>query len=411
MPITRYIYSTKPSFRETYLLVRFLGYALRPQKSCSYIRWEEPHSLWRSLSSSSFLQTDTITFSSVSESKISSAQQSLQYRRGDVSIDLSNCTWHWPHRNIAPIKIQWCFPISHWIIHISKSNDLTTLSFADGALSAYKTQKTPRQIALDHDPKTQASNTNYLRSGLYSPCPVRQTGDGSHRLQSHKARQTLLSSPSMFQRYHQRLLAWRASPWRYSYIHRNYRTVRRILFPITSLSKKCNYPSRQGILRPQDCGISGIQENPLCHCCKAYKAHKEKTFRSILQGIFIRYRDRRVYVSTNGLEKGIPFCSDTASYSRRPHRAAYPFLDGQIQLPDYCNKYEAQSSQYLEVLQWPSIRRTYYQRTKGELPLSKDPDETFCSQRGLFSHPSFFLQSHKLVQTAMSTRGVPEYDT
>jgi len=183
-----------------------------------------------------------------------------------------------------------------------------------------------------------------------------------------------------------------------------------ILFPTTSLSKKCHYPSRQGLLRPQDCGIFGIQESPFRHCCQTHKAYKEKIFNSILQEIFIRYRDCRVYVSTNRVEKGISFCGNKASYSRRPHRAAYPFLHWQIQLPDYCNKYEAQSSQYMEVLQWSSLCRTYYQRTKRGLPLCKNTDETFCSQRVLFSHPSVFLQSHKLVQTAMSTKGVSEHD-
>lgn len=216
-------------------------------------------------------------------------------------------------------------------------------------LALLKIKKTPRQDALDNDPKTQTSNTGHLRSGLYSPCFIRQTGDGSYRLQSLSPR----GRPS----YHP-LLCFNGITkdfWHGELRPGDTHTATGILeFLETSFAKlppfckKHNYQGRQGLLRPQDCGISGIKENPLCHCCKAYKAHKEKTFRSILQGIFIRYRDRRVYVSTNGLESRIPFCSDTASYSRRPRRTAYPFLNRQIQLSGYCN-------QHLEVLQRQSL--------------------------------------------------------
>lgn len=42
---------------------------------------------------------------------------------------------------------------------------------------------------------------------------------------SQEVGQALLSSPSLFQRAHQRFLAWKTSPWGYPYCYRNHRTL------------------------------------------------------------------------------------------------------------------------------------------------------------------------------------------
>jgi len=146
------------------------------------------------------------------------------------------------------------------------------------------------------------------------------------------------------------------------------------------------------------------------HCSKAHKTAKGKTFNFILPETFFWYRNNRVYIPTNGLEKETSVCGYKTPYTRRPYRATHPFLNGQIQLSDNCNQYETYLSQHMEVLQWSSLCRTYYQRTKRGLPPIKDSNKTFCSKRGLFSYPFIFLQSNKLVQTAVSAEGVSEYD-
>jgi Transposase DDE domain group 1 len=123
-----------------------------------------------------------------------------------------------------------------------------------------------------------------------------------------------------------------------------------------------------------------------------------------------RLTDFGVYLSTNGMGKGIPFYSDQTPHPRRPSGTASPFLHGQVLLPGPRNQYETYSPQCMEVLQWSSLRRVDYQRTEGGLSVSENPNETFLSQRILFPHPFICLQSHKLVQTTVFTPGVPKYD-
>jgi hypothetical protein len=47
---------------------------------------------------------------------------------------------------------------------------------------------------------------------------------------------------------------------------------------------------------------------------------------------------------------------------------------------------------------------------KGDYPLRENPHEIFCGQRSLLPHTLIFLQSRKLVQTALSASGVSKYD-
>lgn len=81
------------------------------------------------------------------------------------------------------------------------------------------------------------------------------------------------------------------------------------------------------------------------------------------------------------------------SHPRRPYGTTHPLFNGQVQRPSYYDQYETDSFQYLEVLQWSSRCRT-----QRGLSFRKNPHETFCSQRSLFSYSLIFLQSHQLFK-------------
>jgi len=397
-------------FQKTYFLISFSDHAIRPSKNCSHIRWKEPYPLWRNIFTASFLQTDTITPPFIPKAKLYSTQQSLQCRRGNVSIDLPHYIRARTDRSYPSLKTKLCLPIPHRITHLSQSNNPETLPSSNGPLGSSQIKKTSRPIAFIHDPETQTSYQGDLRSGFYRPYPLWKTGDGSNRLQSQKVGPPFLSSPALFQWDHQGFLAWGTSPWRYPYRYWNHRTPEGIVCQIASFCEDRNYPSRQGFLRSRDHRISGVPESSFCYCGQAYRSGQEKNLNVILSDPFIWFGDLGIYVSTHQVEKRISLRGSKASHPRRSYGTTHPIFNGQVQLPSYCDEYETDPSQYLEVLQWPSRRRTHYQRTQRGLPFGKNPDETFCSQRGLFPYPSILLQSHQLVQTPLPANGVSEYD-
>ena len=305
-------------------------------------------------------------------------------------------------------ETQWSRSIPYRTTCISRSDDPQKIPASDGTLGIIQAEKTSRPPSVINDSQAQTSHQGYLRSGLDRPHPLRQAGDGSDRLQPPKVGKTFLSSPPLFQRNYQRLLARRASPWRYPYRYWNRGTPKGILCQITSLCKGRNYSSRQGFLRSRDHQISGIQQSPFCHCCQAYRSGQEKNLNLILSGPFFWSGDRRVYVSTHKVEERISLRGGKASHPRRPYGTT--LFNGQVQLPGYCNQHETDRSQYLKVLQWSSRCRTDYQRTQRRLSFRENPHKISRSERGLLPHTLIFLQSRKLVQTVVLTNGVSDYD-
>src|SRR4030043_177148 len=391
----------------TYLKIRLRNNA----KTCSspryyFIYWRYSHPFWRYLSATVLLQTIKITQAITSPSSVSSTQQSIHNRRGDVSTNLSNLFGARTNRDKPSLKTQRCFPIPHGLTHLSQSNHLKTLPSSDGSLSTPKVEEPPRQTSIVNDPKTRTSHQSDLRSGFHCPYPLRQTGDGSDRLQSQKVGPSLLSPPSLFQWDHQGFLAWRTPPWRYPYGYRDRGTSEGSLCQIASLCKDRNYPSRQGFLRSRDHRISGVQESLFCHCGQAYCSGQENNLNSILSNPFFWSGDGGVYISTHKVEKRVSLCGGKASHPRRPFRATHPLLNGQIQLSGYYNQHEIDPSPYMEILQWPSRRRTDYQRTQRGLPFRENSHKIFCSQRALLPYSFILLQSHQLVQAPLLANGV-----
>ena len=410
MPERSYIGPLRRIPPKTYLLVRFLNHAIWPQKSYFKIRWKESYPLWGSISSPSFLQTDRITSSIISKTRISSAQQPLQCGRGNLIINLSNLFRPRTNRDVPSPETQRSFLIPHRITYLSQSNYLETFPSSDGPFGLIQAKKTPRPLSVTYGSQTQTSHQDNFRSGLYRPYSLWQTGDGSDRLQSQEVGPSFLSSASLFQRDHQRFLARRTSPRRYPYWNGSHRTPEDLLCQTASLCKEGNYSSRQGFLRSRDHRISGIPEGPVCHCGQDYCPDQKRTFGPFLPGSFLWSGDGRVYVSTHEMEKEVSFCSGQTSHPRRSHGTTYPFHNGQVQLPGACDQYETDPTQQLEVLQWSSCCGTDYQRAKRGLSLREDSNKTFCCKRSFFSYPAVFLQSHQLVQETMSTQGVSEYD-
>ena len=395
----------------TYLLGRLaLYHETQSEKRKNNLFWQKADSFWWIIFDPEIFSKDQSPFASHPIYAFPPTQQSLHGCRGDAGIDLSHLSGIRTDRNVTPLKTKWSLSISHRVTHLSQSYHLETFPSSNGPFSSTQIEKTSRPFALINDPKTLSSYQSDLRSGLYRSYPLWKTRDGSYRLQSPKVGQTLLSPPSLLQRDHKRFLAWGASSWKRSYRHWSPRTPEGKLYQIASFCRNRNDSSRQGFLRPQDHRISGIQTSPFCHRRQANPTYQERTLFPLLSNLFLRHRDRRVYVSTLGVGKEISFRSHTTSYPGRPVRTAHPFLDGQVQLSGSCDQHETHSSEYLEVLQWPSCCRTDYQRTQRELSVRENPNETFLSQRGLFPYPLIFLQSDQLVQTTLPANGVPKYD-
>jgi hypothetical protein len=188
------------------------------------------------------------------------AQQSIHSSRRDVGFDLSNCAWTRTHRNLSSIKTEWSLPIPYGSSHLSQSYDIAALPSPNGPARSSKTEDTSGPITSLSDAKTQTSDQDHLRSGLYGSSPLWQTRDGSDRVQSQKVGQTFLPSPCLFQRNHQRFLAWRTSSGRHTYRDGRSRTFKGLLCQATSFSQTRNYPSRQGILRPRNHPIFRIHK-------------------------------------------------------------------------------------------------------------------------------------------------------
>ena len=395
----------------TYLLGRLtLYHETQSEKRKNKLFWQKADSFWWIIFDPEVFSKDQSPFTSFPIYTFPPTQQSLCGWRGDAGVDLSYLPGIRTDRNVTPLKTKWSLSISHRVTRLSQSYHLETFPSPNGPPGSCEIEEAPRPVTFIHDTKTKISDQGDLRSGFHRPDPLWQTGDGSDRLQSPKVGSSLLSSPSLFQRNHQRFLAWGTPPWRYPYGYWNRGTPEGSLCQITTLCKDRNYPSRQGFLRSRDHRISGVQESSFCYCGQAYCSGQENNFNPILSGPFFWSGDLGVHVSTHKVEKGISFCGGKASHPRRSFGTTHPLFNGQVQLSGRCDEYETNPSQYVEVLQWPSCCGTDYQRTQGELSVRKNPNKTFLSQRGLFPYTLIFLQSHQLVQTALPPNGVPKYD-
>jgi hypothetical protein len=395
----------------TYFLIRLKSNAKTDSSSrYNFVFRRYAHPFWGHLLTSILFQTIEFAKAAASPSSISSTQQSIHHRRGDTGIDLSHLIRPRKDRNFPSPQTQWRLPIPHGTTHLSQSHHIKTIPSSDGSFSTPQIEEPPRQTPFVNDPKTEPSHQGDLRSGFHRPYPLWQTGDGSDRLQSPEMGPPFLSSTALFQWDHQGFLAWRASPWRYPYGYWNRGTSEGSLCQITSLCEDRNYSSRQGFLRPRDHRISGVQQSSFCYCGQAYRSGQKDNLNPILSASFLWTGDRGIHVSTHKVEKAISLCGGQAPHPRRPYGTTYPLLNGQIQLSGYCDQYEIDPSPYLEILQWPGRRRTYYQRTQRGLSSWKNSHKTFRSQRGLLPHPLILLQSHQLVQTTLLTNGVSPYD-
>ena len=395
----------------TYPFVRLrLCHETKSKKSSNQFFWPETNPFWWVIFAPKILPKSRPPFAPVSIYPPPSTQQPIHGSRGDVGINLSHHSGVRADRDLLPPKTKWRLPIPHRITHLPQSDNPKAFPISNGTFSSSQIEDTTRSLSLFNDRKTQISNQGDLRSRLYGPSPLWQTGDGSDRIQSEEVGQALLSPPSLLQWDHQRFLAWGTPPWRCPYRYWDRRTPEGSLWQIAFFCKGRNYPSRQGFLRSRDHRISRIQESPFCHCCQAYRSGQERNLDLILSGSFIWSGDCGVHVSTHQVEKRMSLCGGKASHPRRPYGTTHPLFNGQVQLSSYCDEYEVHPTEYLEVLQWPSRRRTYYQRTQRGLSLGENPHEILRSQRGILSYPSVLLQSHQLVQATVFTHGVSKYD-
>lgn len=362
-------------YEPTYLKVRFIRNAFRPPKFNDFFLRKHSHPFWWHLSALSVLQKTATQDFAVQRNPIHSTQQPIHnFGRNSVT-HLPDLLGVREDRNNSALETQRRLSISHGIARIPRSNNIATLSSENGTLGLTKIAKAPRQIAFVDESEAKTSYANHFRPGLHRSRSLRQIGAGSYRIQSSETRQTLIPSAPLLRCSQQGFLARGTSSRRHSYRDRDHRFSERRICQITSFGETCNYKSGQGLFRPQDNRVFGIQRRSFCHRCEAYPSHKEKIVRFDVRKVFIRHRNSRALVPTDQMGKEISFRGHTTTYSGRSIRTAHAVHPGQIQLPDNCDKHETHAAQYVEVLQWPRSGRTDYQRTQGKLSLGQDPNE------------------------------------
>src|SRR3990172_9191644 len=404
----QYSYSTRPL---TYLKVRLrINAKTYTATRYCFVYRRNAHPLWRHLSSAAFLQTSQTAQTITASCFLPSAQQPLQYRRRAAIVDLSDRSWIRPDRSNAFLETERCIPISYRPSRLPQCNNVATILAADGSAITAKTQEVPRQTAFSNDSQAPSAHANHLRYGLHRSRPLRQTGDGIDRLQPQEEGQAVLPPASVLQRHYQGLLARRTSSRQCTYCCGDYRTFGSVFCQSAALREAHFHPRSQRVFRSQDRRIHRVEESFLCHCGTAYKADKEKALRPVLSCTFIRHRDRRVHVSHQGGAQRVSVHRDPTAHPGRSNGSAFTFLNGQVQLSGHRDQYEAYAPSPLAVLQWPGLGRASYQRTQRRLSPGKDPDETLCSQRSLFSHSLVFVQSHQLVQAAVFAERLSKYD-
>ncbi len=171
----------------TYLLVTLrLYHETQSKEPDNHFFWQKFNPLWWIISAAEVLSKNQFTFYGLSIFAFRSTQQSIHRRRRDVSINLSHHVGSWKNRDVTPFKTQWRLPIPHGITHLSQSHDPETFPPSHGSMGSAQIEKTSRQISLLYDLKTQTSHQGDFRSGFNRPYPLRQTGDGSYRLQPKK---------------------------------------------------------------------------------------------------------------------------------------------------------------------------------------------------------------------------------
>lgn len=336
----------------TYFLIRLIYHRETQSK-----RFKNPFyrqqfdSLWWLISPPEIFSKDQSPHSSQSTSSAFAEEQSVQHRRGNISVSLSDDFGSWSDRDVSSPQTQWRVSISNGTSGLSESNHFTSFSFTDGAIGSQPPTEVSRQDAFADDPETGVAQKGYLRFRFDRLDSLWETGAGRDRIQSHEEGPAVLPSFAVFQRHHQRFLAGRTASGRFPYINGSFRTSQGLLFETALVGKSQNYQGRQGFLRSSDDRISGIRDGSFRDRSQDDEAHKKEVSVSFLQDLYFRDRDLRVHVPTDQMEKSVSFYRHSAADSRGTIGAAQSFFNGQIQLPGHRDESKDQSAECLEVLQ------------------------------------------------------------
>lgn len=245
-----------------------------------------------------------------------------------------------------------------------------------------------------------------LRSGLHGPGPVRQAGDGPHRLQSEETRQAILPSARLLQRHDQGLLARRTPTRRCAYRRRRPRLSEGGLYQSAVDGQRHHHQSRQGVLRSPDRRLPRSRACPMRDRGQADAADQAQACRVIVSPLCLRHRDRRVPRSHQSGARGASLCRHPTTHPGGSLGPAFFVYPGKVQLSGPRDQPAPDSAQHAEVLQRPSFRGTHYQRTQGGLSVSENPDEPLCGQRGRFSHLTVLVQPDQLAPTTLPTKAI-----
>jgi hypothetical protein len=413
------LFLKKLSYNKTYLSDRLLTYLLvrlrinretQSKRLKNRIFREESDPFWRPISPPKIFSKDQSTLPSESSSVFLPTEQSLLYRRRSPGAFVSHHSRAGADRNVPSPQAQWRLPISDGIAGLSQSDHAATIPSAYGPDGAEPIEKTPQSVVVDDDPEARPSAENHFRSRLDGSAAVRKTGIGGYRVQSGQERPAVVSSFALFQRPNEGLLAGGAASRRHAHRHGRGRTSPGGFCQDSRLRQGQNCQGRQGILRPQDGRISGIEEGAFCDRRPLDQARQKEAFGPHLQDLHLRHRNLGVYLPADEMEEGVSFHRDPSADSRGAVGPADAFFFGEIQLSGDRHGSPDQSAQRLEVLQRSGRDRVDHQRAEGGLPVGQNPDEVFCGQRGVFSSTVVRLQSGQLVQTALFAEGVSETD-
>lgn len=149
--------------------------------------------------------------------------QSVHRCRKDVSISVIDIISR-KNRGIPTFKIKRCLSKLYYVIHLPQSQNYELFPFSDGSIRSVQIKGNSSSISPLNNSKTKIYYQDNPRFGLHCHHPIWEIGNDLDRVQFQKVGSSFLPSNSLserldseYQQYHQRFLAQRTSPWRYTY--------------------------------------------------------------------------------------------------------------------------------------------------------------------------------------------------
>ena len=396
-------------WKSTYLKIRFISNALRAQKPSYYLYSKNLKPFWRGLFALSIPNQAWLKEPYRSRYPSHPAQPPLQPVRYALSISLSNDARIRPYRNNVSFTPQWSIPISYRSAILSKPNGFKAFSFT------HKSTGFARSISVARPPKkpiypeagfTQAS---HIRFGLNRINCLWQTSGSQNRLQPAQTRQAFLSSCHLFRGPYQRLLACYFSPRQYLSWERCFRSYKKLFSQTPIWYPFSSFTRRRWLLRPSTHRIPRREKYRLRHYSQTNPAFTTQALNNSFQKHKSTLASGQFFLPAYGLAKTAQIYCYAQTPARKPLRTGSVNIisTGRLGISYISNKFASAPRKHLAFLSRPRRYRTYNSPAQARLSFGKNTNQEFYRQRNPFSSLAPSLQSHQLVQKALSSGRIP----